>query len=227
MHYYKFNIADWHLGTSHLSLVEEAIYFRLINHYYDTESPIPLETQSVFRRLRLGSESDSAQQILDEFFKKTEKGYVHVRCEENIKEYKKTEKKNKLNGAKGGRPRKIKASSETQEKPTGLIVGTQAEPKHNPNHKPITNNHKPITNNQSEKAEKRNAMSAQKQKTPVDKFFDDDTYLEIQREVRPDLTDSEVNFIRGTFALFWNDQGALRDDWPVQWRKWVLAERKY
>ena len=40
MHYYKFNIADWSLGTAHLSLIEEAIYFRLINHYYDSESDL-------------------------------------------------------------------------------------------------------------------------------------------------------------------------------------------
>jgi uncharacterized protein YdaU (DUF1376 family) len=53
MHYYKFEIAVWHLHTSHLSLIEEAVYFRLINFYYDTESPIPTETHSVIRRLRL------------------------------------------------------------------------------------------------------------------------------------------------------------------------------
>ena len=59
MHYYKFNIADWHLATSHLTLEEEAIYFKLVNFYYDTEKPIPLETQMVIRRLRLGSYVDS------------------------------------------------------------------------------------------------------------------------------------------------------------------------
>jgi len=68
MYYYKFNIADWHLATSHLSLEEEAIYFRLINYYYDTESPIPVETQSVIRRLRLGSNSEIVGIILKEFF---------------------------------------------------------------------------------------------------------------------------------------------------------------
>ena len=68
MHYYKFNIADWHLATSHLSLEEEAIYFRLINYYYDTEQAIPEETQSVIRRLRLGSNSEIVGIILKEFF---------------------------------------------------------------------------------------------------------------------------------------------------------------
>ena len=68
MHYYKFNIADWSLHTGHLSVEEEAVYFRLINHYYDTEVPIPKITQPVIRRLRLGSHAEVVAIILEEFF---------------------------------------------------------------------------------------------------------------------------------------------------------------
>jgi uncharacterized protein YdaU (DUF1376 family) len=146
MHYYKFNIADWSLGTAHLSLVEEAIYFRLINFYYDSESPIPLETQSVFRRLRMASESVIAQQIIDEFFTKTDKGYIHERCDVLLKEYRKTAKNNRSNGAKGGRPKKDAASEETQPKPSGLSPVTEPEPTHNPNQEPETINQEPVTN---------------------------------------------------------------------------------
>lgn len=145
MHYYKFNIADWNLGTAHLSLVEEAIYFRLINHYYDSELPIPLETQSVFRRLRMASESVIAQQIIDEFFIKTDKGYIHERCDVLLKEYRKTAKNNRSNGAKGGRPRKDAACDETQPKPSGFPPETQQEPEHNPNQEPLTTNQEPET----------------------------------------------------------------------------------
>ena len=145
MHYFKFNIGDWHLATRHLSLEEEAIYFRLITHYYDTEQPIPLETHSVIRRLCLGSHMEAVAIILGEFFDKTEKGFVHNRIEKELKEYRKGVKKNRVNGAKGGRPRKDVTCSETQEKPTGLVLGTQTEPKHNPNQEPLTTNHKPLT----------------------------------------------------------------------------------
>jgi len=148
MHYYKFNIGDWALHTSHLSLEEEAIYFRLINFYYDTEKPIPLETQTVFRRLRFGSNLVLADSILNEFFQKTEKGFVHSRCEELIKDYRKTAKKNKANGAKGGRPRKDAGSKETQKKPNGLPDETQDKPKDNPNYKLETTNQELETNNQ-------------------------------------------------------------------------------
>ena len=146
MHYYKFNIHDWQSSTRHLTPAEEGVYFRLINYYYDTESPIPLETQSVIRRLSLGSYSDLVMSILDEFFIKTSKGYEKQKCNDVIKEYKKTAKKNKSNGMKGGRPRKIKVSSETQEKPSGLPVETQSEPTGNPNQEPLTINQEPLTN---------------------------------------------------------------------------------
>jgi len=140
VHYYKFNIADWNLSTGHLSLEEEAIYFRLINYYYDTQSKIPLETQSVFRRLRLESH-EKANSILSEFFVKTTDGWVHNRCEKVLGEYKKTTRKNRANGAKGGRPNNHAASIETQDKPSGLPNESQ----NNPNQEPLTINHKPIT----------------------------------------------------------------------------------
>jgi uncharacterized protein YdaU (DUF1376 family) len=144
VYWYKFNVADWSLATVHLSLVEEAIYFRLINHYYDTEQPIPLETESVIRRLRLGSNSDTVQQILEEFFEYTAKGWIHSRCESELKEYRRQVKKNRENGQKGGRPNKYKASSISQPEPSGNPVGSQVDATNNPNHQPLTTNQEPI-----------------------------------------------------------------------------------
>lgn len=130
MYYYKFNIADWHLATSHLSLEEEAIYFRLINYYYDTEKPIPEETQSVIRRLRLGSNSDIVGIVLQEFFTLESDGWHHKRCDDEISQYHDKAEINQVNGKKGGRPKK-----------------TQSVSKDNPDIT-LTKNHKPLTINQ-------------------------------------------------------------------------------
>jgi uncharacterized protein YdaU (DUF1376 family) len=138
-------------GTRHLTPEEEGVYLRLINYYYDTEKPIPLETQSVIRRLMLGSCSDIVNSILNEFFIKTDKGYEKEKCNELIREYKKTSKKNKSNGLKGGRPSKNEASKETQDKPTGLISETQDKPTGNLNQELLTNNHKPIKDKEKTK----------------------------------------------------------------------------
>lgn len=133
MYYYKFNIADWHLATSHLSLEEEAIYFRLINYYYDTEKPIPEETQSVIRRLRLGSNSDIVGIVLQEFFTLESDGWHHKRCDDEISQYHDKAEINQVNGKKGGRPKKTQSVS----KDNPDITLTK-------NHKPLTNNHNVI-----------------------------------------------------------------------------------
>lgn len=130
MYYYKFNIADWHLATSHLSLEEEAIYFRLINYYYDTENPIPQETQSVIRRLRLGKHSDLVSIVLQEFFVLEDGFWHHKRCDDEISQYHDKAEVNQINGKKGGRPKKTQSVS--KDNPDITLTKNQ---------EPITKNH--------------------------------------------------------------------------------------
>lgn len=148
MHYYKFNINDWQASVRHLTPEQEGVYFRLINYYYDTEKPLPLDMEPVLRRLMLETHWVIVQEILSEFFVKTEKGYQKEKCNSLIKEYKKMANKNKKNGCLGGRPRKNAASKKTQSVSSGNPVATQSKPTGNPNHKPLTTNQEPETTNQ-------------------------------------------------------------------------------
>jgi len=132
MHYYKFNIADWHLATSHLSLEEEAVYFKLINYYYDSEKCIPKETDSVIRRLRLGSVRDLVGIVLQEFFVLQDDGWHHLRCDDEITKYHHKAEVNQRIGKLGGRPKK------TQTVSVGIPEITLTT-----NHKPLTNIHTP------------------------------------------------------------------------------------
>jgi uncharacterized protein YdaU (DUF1376 family) len=140
MHYYKFNISDWHLATSHLTLEEETVYFRLINFYYDTEKPIPLETQSVIRRLRLGTYTAMVEGVLHEFFVKQKDGWHHVRCDDEIEKYHHKAETNQKVGKLGGRPRKINNLDENPKK-TEMVSENNPQVTLTTNHKPITNNH--------------------------------------------------------------------------------------
>jgi uncharacterized protein YdaU (DUF1376 family) len=221
MHYYQFNIGDWGLGTSHLSLEEEAIYLRLINHYYDTEKPIQEETQWVIRRLRLGADISIVESVLSEFFTLTDRGWEHKRCEEMLKVYRKTVKKNRENGKKGGRPRKDAALKETQEKPSGLPLGTQSEPTGNPNQEPLTNNHKPTTSNQVKEVEKQPPAAAVK--SPVDfSVFNasDDQISEMKRIRRLNkggaMSQRVVNSLAKEFAQA-QTMGYTFDDCLTEW----------
>jgi uncharacterized protein YdaU (DUF1376 family) len=106
VHYYKFEISVWNLHTAHLSLAEEAVYRRLIDHYYDTEQPIGLDYKAMIRRLRLDGYEEQVITILNEFFVQTDNGWVNKHCDNKIKAYKNQKKINKNNGKAGGRPKK-------------------------------------------------------------------------------------------------------------------------
>jgi uncharacterized protein YdaU (DUF1376 family) len=104
MNYYPFHPGDYLRDTAHLEPMEDLAYRRLLDLYYLSESPIPLETQQVSRRLRLGSESVIA--VLNEFFICTENGYIHKRCDAEIADYRHRQDKSRQNGKLGGRPKK-------------------------------------------------------------------------------------------------------------------------
>ena len=217
MHYYKFNIADWALHTAHLSLEEEAVYFRLINHYYDSEKPIPLETQSVIRRLRLVSHSETVSVILDEFFVKTDKGFLHNRCEELLKEYRKTVTKNRKNASKGGRPRKNAASSETQSVSSGLPVVSQENPKGIPNQELLTTNHKPLTNinNTVDKPAAKSPRFAQPELIDVQNYF-------LEKTENRQLSGTEgIKFHAYYESNGWKVGKNKMKDWKAAARGWI------
>jgi uncharacterized protein YdaU (DUF1376 family) len=139
MHYYTFNIADYRKDTGHLSTLEHGIYRQLLDWYYLEEVPIPKETQTVIRRLRLGSDSDiqSLQNVLNDFFILQDDGYHQLRCDDQIEKYHDKAEVNKVNGKLGGRPKKTQSVI--------LANPTQSESKGN---ETLTSNHKPQTTNQ-------------------------------------------------------------------------------
>ena len=142
MHYYKFNIGDYARSTRHLTNDEDLAYRRLLDMYYETEAPIPLETQWVARRIRM--DVDDVEVLLNDMFIRTEEGWRHPRCDADIEEYHRQAERNRENGKRGGRPKT--AIKQTIENP----VGSESVASDNPvvtlttNHKPITTNHKPI-----------------------------------------------------------------------------------
>lgn len=197
MHYYKFNISDWTLHTSHLTEIEELVYFRLINYYYDTESPIPKETQSVIRRLRLGSHSDIVQSILDEFFTLDGDEYRHKRCDELIDEYHAKAIKNKENGSKGGRPK----AKETQ----SVISG-------NPN-ETLTNNYKLKTNNHNRGT-----------RLPID-WQPTKDYIDFCKQERPELDAVKVAEQFKDYWVAKAGSAGVKLDWMATWRNWVRNQK--
>ncbi len=145
MHYYKFNIPDWSLATAHLTLEEEAVYFRLVNHYYDTEKPIPDDYVLIARRLRMVGKNDLIDSILQEFFTYTENGWEHQRCSKELDSYRSTREQQSKAGKASAVKRKSNDRSTDDQRPFN-DRSTTVQPTNN--HKPLTINQEPLTTNQ-------------------------------------------------------------------------------
>ncbi len=202
MHYYKFNIGDYRKDTGHLSTLEHGIYRQLLDWYYLDEKPIPLETQWVARRLSLGSDAlQSLENVLREFFAKTDAGYRQTRCDAIIADYHASAEKNAVNGRKGGRPK-------TQSVTSGMPNGTQAEPKQKAttNHEPLTTNHEPRD---------RASRASRRTRIPED-FWPDENGL-----AAATAKGCSVAVELGKFRDYHTAQGSTMADWQAAWRTWV------
>lgn len=84
MHYYQFNIGDYKSHTEHLSEMEDLTYRRLLDWYYLHEQPIPLDIQETARQIRMRSHTDCIAIVLQEYFERTENGWIHHRANKEI-----------------------------------------------------------------------------------------------------------------------------------------------
>jgi uncharacterized protein YdaU (DUF1376 family) len=205
MHYYSFHIGDYRSSTAHLSNAEDLAYRRLIDMYYDTEQPIPVDTQRVARRLRVGIEVVSA--VLDDFFTLADDGWHHERCDEEIEKYHVLSDRNRKNGKLGGRPKK----------PSGLPAGTQSEPTGK-----ATNNHKPLTNNQT----KTKALA--RPESVSEQVWSD--YLAHRKRLKANLTETALTAISKQAVLAgWSLEETLSECILRGWRgfkaDWVRGDK--
>lgn len=147
MNYYPFHIGDFRSGTVNMSRHARWIYRDLLDIYYDTEQPLPLDFDLLCDQV--GAETEDERRIVEKHlrfkFTKTEEGYRHTICDQVIADYHTKAETAKTNGKKGGRPRKAK---ETEQKPAGFQSGSDQVADGNPPASESQTNQEPITNNQ-------------------------------------------------------------------------------
>lgn len=113
MNFYPHHIGDYLTATAHLTWLEDCAYRRLLDVYYSREQAIPADMVQAARLLRAQSKDErkAVETVLHEFFKLTEKGWAHSRCDAEIVKAKEAAERARLNGKKGGRPAKQKPKS--------------------------------------------------------------------------------------------------------------------
>jgi uncharacterized protein YdaU (DUF1376 family) len=149
MNYYPHHISDFNNATRHLSRIERSLYRDMLDIYYDTEAPLPLDVVKLSRKLIAISteESTAVEQVLNEFFKKTDAGWYNGRCEEVIFEYHKNISAKSAAGKASAAKREETRLLELNKKATAVEQvlndrGTGAQ---------LTSNQEPVTSNQKPK----------------------------------------------------------------------------
>ena len=190
MNYYKFNIGDYAAATRHLTMLEHGAYRMLLDVYYTTEQPLPVEVKSAARKAgaRTKDEIAAVEIVLNEFFTLTENGWIQKRCESEIAFYQQKAENNKVVGKLGGRPKK-----QTQTVSDGNPEITQTVSENNPQ-ETLTTNHKPLTIINKEK-DKKKAVSAD---APPDGVSDSvwQDFIAIRKTKKAALTATAIKLIQ-------------------------------
>lgn len=85
MNWYKHYIGDFQRDTGHLTLSQVGAYRALIDHYYATEEPLPMDRASLYRICRAHTQSEQlAVTIAVGFFSEFNGRYHHDRIDREI-----------------------------------------------------------------------------------------------------------------------------------------------
>jgi uncharacterized protein YdaU (DUF1376 family) len=153
MNYYAHHIGDFRSGSVHMSRVERWVYRDLIEVYYDTEKPLPLDLNVLCRIIgvRTEEERNIVADLLQYKFQKTDSGFANKRCDLEIAAYHAKAGTAKANGKLGGRPPKPKDNQEkpkiNREEPSGFQSSFDPVSTGNPEQTGSQTNQEPETNN--------------------------------------------------------------------------------
>lgn len=137
MNFYKRHIGDYIKDASHLSLLEHGVYSRLMDVYYARESGIPDGQAARLVGARTPEEIEAVKAVLSEFFRLVDGAWTQKRCEAEIAAANAQAEANRINGLKGGRPKR----NDTEEKPNGFPTGSDSDSEENLSQTPDSINH--------------------------------------------------------------------------------------
>ena len=145
MNYYPHHIGDFRSGTIHMTRMERWLYRDMIDVYYDTEKPFPLEVERVCAMVGARGKEDRAlvESVLEQKFLQTPAGYIHQRCDEEIAAYREKQQLRSKGGHAAKQRRAVQqpiTSTAGSDAPAPLQHSTS-----NANQEPRTKNQEPNT----------------------------------------------------------------------------------
>jgi uncharacterized protein YdaU (DUF1376 family) len=90
MYFYKHHIGDFMRDTAALSMIEECVYRRLLDAYYATERPLPLNFVELTQiaRAKRAHEKRAVAAIAKRYFLRSKDGYHNKRADQEIGQFK-------------------------------------------------------------------------------------------------------------------------------------------
>lgn len=215
MNYYPHHIGDYLRDTSHLSALEDGTYRRMLDLYYSSEKPLPLNLDGLCRLVRAKSrqEKEAVSTILAEFFTKTPGGWHQARADLEI-----TKAQEKSGKAKASAAQRWKCDGNADAMRTHSEGNARAGCEGN-----APNNQYPITNNQEPKKESRAQRSQGSRLSPT--WQPSEILKAFAAKERPDL---DLATVTATFCDYWSaipGGKGLKLDWEATFRNWVRKER--
>lgn len=202
MNYYPHHIGDYLRDTSHLSLMEHGAYRRLLDLYYASERPLPID--GVYRLVRAVTRQEkiAVDVVLREYFQKQSDGWHNKRADREIS--KSQEKSGKA---------KASAAHRWQCERNADAMRTHSEGN-------APNNQEPITNNQEPKSRERSRGS----RLPSD-WQPSEILKAWAVKERPDLN---ADLTVEKFKDYWKSVPGSKGcklDWEATFRNFVRSER--
>jgi uncharacterized protein YdaU (DUF1376 family) len=148
VNYYQHHIGDFRAGTFTMDRLERWLYRDMMDMYYDSEKPLPLDHDELFYTLgtTVEQERTAVERLLKFKFKKTTEGYRHERCDSEILAFHAKGEKASAAGKASAAIRATKKPTDVEPDSNGRSTSAQRP---STNHKPLTNNHKPLKNTTS------------------------------------------------------------------------------
>ena len=212
MNFYKRYPADYGRKTARLTLAQHGAYTLLLDELYATELPLPADHDELYRVCRAmnKSEQEAVRIVAEKFFPVGPDGLRHnPRATLELAEAAPAIEAARLNGKKGGRPKK-----ETQPKPSGFQNENQDVTQDEPKSKA------PQSSDNSTSL--RSVERASRLPKP---FWLSDEWRSWAKAERSDL---DPQRIADKFADFWHGKpgnAGKKLDWFATWRNWVRDER--
>lgn len=100
MNYFELYIGDYQKKTAHLSMLEHAAYFLMLQAFYATEKPLPPKGRILYRIVSAVSyrERKAVDSIIEQFWIETADGLVNERADIELANYRKFREKQRAAG---------------------------------------------------------------------------------------------------------------------------------